>query len=69
VRWKESLLFWRLGQQVDFVVGRGGAGDGKEEKRQRQGNTGERSAELGAGKVDARKDAWAVWADTFRAQI
>jgi hypothetical protein len=41
VRWKEGLLFWRLGQQVDIGDGCGGAGDGKEEKRERQDNTGE----------------------------
>jgi hypothetical protein len=42
VRWKEGLLFWRLGQLVDTGGGRGGGGDGKEEERERQGNTMER---------------------------
>jgi hypothetical protein len=40
VRWKEGLLFGGRGRQVDTDDGRGGAGDGKEEGRAQQGNTG-----------------------------
>jgi hypothetical protein len=36
VQWKEGLLFWRLGQQVDTCGGRGDAGDRKEEEREQQ---------------------------------
>jgi hypothetical protein len=49
VQWKEGLLFGGRGRQADASGGRGGAGDGKEEERAQQGNTGEeREKWLGA---------------------
>jgi hypothetical protein len=79
VRWKEGLLFWRLGQQVDTSDGRGGADNGKKEERERQVYIGERwgkwlgasvgSAGPGADKGDVRKDARAVRANAFQSQI
>jgi hypothetical protein len=37
---RRAFCFWRLGRQVDTGGARGGTGDGKEEERERQGNTG-----------------------------
>jgi hypothetical protein len=76
MRWKEGLLFGGRGRQADAGDGHGGAGDGKEEERMQQGNTGEDVGNglepLSAGpEADkgAREDVRAVRADTFWAQI
>jgi hypothetical protein len=37
---RRAFCFWRFGRKVDTGGARGGAGDGKEEERERQGNTG-----------------------------
>jgi hypothetical protein len=65
-----------LGQQVGTCCGRGGAGEGKKEGREGQGNTGRGGGNglvpLSAGpevdKRDAREDAQAVRSDAFQAQ-
>jgi hypothetical protein len=49
VRWKERLLFGGRGRQADADGGCGGIGDGKEEERAQQENTGgKREKWLGA---------------------
>jgi hypothetical protein len=76
-RWKEALFFWQLGQQVGTCCGHGGAGEGKKEGRERQGNTGRGggngSVLLSVGpetdKRDTREDAQAVRSNAFQAQI
>jgi hypothetical protein len=77
VRWKAGLLFGGRGRQADASGGRGSTGNGKEEERAQQGNTGEErgngleplSAGPRADKEGAREDVRAVRADAFRAQI
>jgi hypothetical protein len=43
---RRAFCFWRLGRQVDTGGAHGSAVDGKEEERERQGNTGGEVGEM-----------------------